>query len=160
VAEALQAAGVPAMAPALAPLFRQQVSPKYGYASNWSERHAAYACGLGTFGLCEGLITPKGKAMRAGAVIARLSVPVTERPYKDHHAYCLFYSHGTCKKCVEKCPVNAISEAGHDKEKCRSFLRGPAWDHNKKNYSLDEYCCGKCQVDVPCSSHIPSPDEG
>jgi epoxyqueuosine reductase QueG len=29
-----------------------------------SERHAAYAAGLGTFGLCDGLITSVGKAVR------------------------------------------------------------------------------------------------
>lgn len=158
--EELREAGAAAVAPSLSPLFAQRNSPKYSYASNWSERHAAYACGLGTFGLCDGLITPFGKAMRTGSVIARLFVPPTDRPYTDHNAYCLFYTHGTCKKCVENCPANAISEAGHDKEKCRRFLRGPAWDHSKKNYGLDEYTCGKCQVDVPCSSHIPVLDEG
>jgi hypothetical protein len=36
------------------------------YASSWSERHAAHAAGLGTFGLCDGLITAKGKAMQGG----------------------------------------------------------------------------------------------
>lgn len=30
------------------------------FGSNWSERHAAYVCGLGTFGLSKGLITDKG----------------------------------------------------------------------------------------------------
>ena len=30
--------------------------------SRWSERHAAYVCGLGTFGLSRGLITEKGMA--------------------------------------------------------------------------------------------------
>lgn len=34
------------------------------YTSNWSERHAAYVCGLGTFGLSKGLITEKGTAGR------------------------------------------------------------------------------------------------
>ena len=38
------------------------------YASNWSERHVAYVCGLGTFG-CQGLITSKGLAGRFGSII-------------------------------------------------------------------------------------------
>ena len=160
VVETLQNAGTDAVSPTLSPQWKGQTSPKYGFASNWSERHAAYACGLGTFGLCDGLITPVGKAMRTGSTVARISVPPTKRPYEDHHAYCLFYTHGTCKKCVEKCPVDALSETGHDKEKCRRFLRESAWEHNKTVYNLDEYCCGKCQVDVPCSSHIPAPAEG
>jgi epoxyqueuosine reductase QueG len=53
----------------------------YGYASSWSERHAAHAAGLGTFGLCDGLITPKGKAMRAGSVVAKIQVEPSIRFY-------------------------------------------------------------------------------
>ena len=45
-----------------------KMSEKYGMASCWSERHAAFVSGLGTFGLCDGLITPVGKAMRCGSV--------------------------------------------------------------------------------------------
>jgi len=38
-----------------------------GPASSWSERHAAYAAGLGTFSLNDALITPKGIAHRLGS---------------------------------------------------------------------------------------------
>ena len=69
-------------------------------ASQWSERHAAYASGLGTFGLCDGLITPKGKAVRFASVVTRIKVPPTQRPYKDHHAYCLHYAKGICGMCI------------------------------------------------------------
>jgi epoxyqueuosine reductase len=47
-------------------------SQRYSYASSWSERHAAYAAGLGTFGLCDGLITARGKAVRFGSIISKL----------------------------------------------------------------------------------------
>jgi hypothetical protein len=63
-AQTLIAKGYRAVAPSLTPQFSMRISPKYGFASTWSERHAAYASGLGTFGLCDGLITPLGKAMR------------------------------------------------------------------------------------------------
>jgi len=43
-------------------------SERFSYASSWSERHAPHAAGLGTFGLCDGLITAKGKAMRVSPV--------------------------------------------------------------------------------------------
>ena len=69
----------------------------YVFASLLSERHAAYAAGLGTFGLCDGLITPKGKAMRCGSVVARIQIAATPRPYEDHHAYCLFYAKGNLR---------------------------------------------------------------
>jgi epoxyqueuosine reductase len=50
----------------------------------------AYAAGLGTFGLCDGLITACGKAMRTGSVAARLEIDALSRPYDDHQAYCPF----------------------------------------------------------------------
>ncbi|MCJ7574268.1 hypothetical protein MUO93_08410, partial [Candidatus Bathyarchaeota archaeon] len=37
--------GVEAVAPMLSPLWARKTSEKYGYASTWSERHAAYAAG-------------------------------------------------------------------------------------------------------------------
>ena len=80
--------------------------------------------GLGTFGLCDGLITAKGKAMRTGSVLVRASIPPTERPYDSHRAYCLHYTHDSCRKCIDRCPVNALSPAGHDKIKCRQHLYG------------------------------------
>ena len=65
VVQNLEQAGHPAIAPMLAPNWTIVNSERFSYASSWSERHAAHAAGLGTFGLCDGLITAKGKAMRA-----------------------------------------------------------------------------------------------
>ena len=75
VIAALQEKGYKAVAPVLSPQFSRQMSDTYGFASNWSERHAAYAAGLGTFGLCDGLITPRGKAVRVGSVVAQIQIP-------------------------------------------------------------------------------------
>ncbi|MFH1113812.1 MAG: epoxyqueuosine reductase, partial [Pseudomonadota bacterium] len=86
----LRERGVQAMAAALRPDWEMKKGVKYVFASTWSERHAAHASGLGTFGLCDGLITPKGKAVRAGSVIARVGIAPTPRPYQTHYAYCLF----------------------------------------------------------------------
>ena len=58
------------------------------YISNWSERHAAYAAGLGTFGLSKGLITEKGMAGRFGSVITDAEFSPTIRPYSDPFEYC------------------------------------------------------------------------
>jgi epoxyqueuosine reductase len=152
----LQAAGCQAMAPEFSPLKNNAISERYGRASTWSERHAAFAAGLGTFGLCDGLITAAGKAMRCGSVIARIKLPPTVRPYQDHHAYCLYYAKGTCGKCVERCPVEAISrEKGHDKEKCRTYTQETTRDYVKTNFGIDTYGCGLCQTGVPCESQIP-----
>jgi hypothetical protein len=143
-----------AVAPCLSPLFQRGESRKYHRASTWSERHAAYAAGLGTFGLCDGLITPKGKAMRCGSVIAKTDIKPSRRPYTDHHAYCLFYSKGTCGKCIDRCPAKAISKAGHDKTKCSEYLDSTR-GYVRVNYGFDGYGCGLCQTGVPCESQIP-----
>ncbi len=157
VVERLHHANIEAVAPTLSPHFKWSgtMSDRYGYASTWSERHAAHASGLGTFGLCDGLITPLGKAMRCGSVVAHLQIPPTRRPYTNHHAYCLYFSHGKCKKCIQRCPVGAISESGHDKLKCKGY----ALDEMKKfvasHYGFEGYGCGFCQTGVPCESGIP-----
>jgi epoxyqueuosine reductase len=156
IVESLAGAGVDAVAPMLSEQWSRKDSVTYVYASTWSERHAAYASGLGTFGLCDGLITPKGKAMRVGSVVARIQIPVTPRPYDNHHAYCLFYTRGTCKKCIPRCPVGALSEAGHDKVKCRAHIRATT-DYVKMHFGFDGYGCGLCQTGVPCESRIPVP---
>ena len=154
VAEKLTAMGYAAIAPMLVPNWTIVKSEKYSYASSWSERHAAYAAGLGTFGLCDGLITQRGKALRAGSVVAKISLEPTPRPYNDHQAYCLFFVNGSCGKCIDRCPVRAITEAGHDKEKCRQHLVS-ARKYVTKTYNFEGYGCGLCQVGVPCESGIP-----
>jgi epoxyqueuosine reductase QueG len=154
VVDSLMSEGIEAVAPILSPLWGTRVSGKYLITSNWSERHAAYASGLGTFGLCDGLITPKGKAMRCGSVVVKVSIPPTRRPYTDHHAYCLFYAKGTCGQCIDRCPVGAISKSGHDKMKCSQHVES-MWDYVEKHYGFKGYGCGLCQTGVPCESGIP-----
>ena len=160
VAAVLNEAGHKAVAPMLSPLWEMKGSERFVFASTWSERHSAHAAGLGTFGLCDGLITPKGKAIRVGTVVARLDVPATPRPYNSHREYCLFYTHGTCGKCIKRCPVDALSEAGHDKIKCLGHLKPGTAEYVKENYKFDGYGCGLCQTGVPCESKIPLPKEG
>jgi epoxyqueuosine reductase len=155
----LQEAGFEAVSPMLSPLWKRETSQRYGFASTWSERHAAYVSGLGTFGLCDGLITPKGKAVRFGSVVARIQVSPTPRPYTDHHAYCLFFTDGLCGRCIARCPVGALTEAGHDKEKCGNYIREATREYVKSSYGFDGYGCGLCQTGVPCESKIPTADD-
>ncbi|MDJ0722197.1 MAG: epoxyqueuosine reductase [Desulfobacterales bacterium] len=160
VVDALAAAGVSAVAPMLAPFWQRISEGPYAPCSNWSERHAAHAAGLGTFGLCDGLITAVGKAVRVGSVVARLSLAPTPRPYRDHRAYCLFFSHGTCGRCIPRCPVDALSTDGHDKQKCMQYTEVGMKAVMQKRYGIDTYACGLCQADVPCMDHIPVAEEG
>ena len=154
VADRLKQVGHAAIAPMLAPNWTVVKSERFSYASSWSERHAAHAAGLGTFGLCDGLITARGKAMRVGSVVAKISIQPTPRPYSNHRAYCLFFADGTCGKCIDRCPARAITKAGHDKEKCRQHL-ARSREYVKKTYKFEGYGCGLCQVGVPCEARIP-----
>jgi len=159
VAATLNEAGFPAIAPSLSPEWKFKQSEEYVFASTWSERHAAYASGLGTFGLCDGLITPVGKAMRTGSVVARISIPTTPRPYTSHVAYCLFLTEGLCGKCMSRCPADAIDKSGHDKRKCMAHLNPVSADYVKTHYKFDGYGCGLCQTGVPCESGIPGRED-
>lgn len=151
----IQEKGKKAVAPLCSTLYSQKMSPTYGRASNWSERHAAYVSGLGTFGLCDGLITSLGKAVRFGSVITNMPFPPSTRTYEDIRAYCLYYSKGICKQCVDRCPVGALSEEGHNKEICWNHVHEVNGPYIKKEMKLEAFGCGLCQTDVSCESGIP-----
>ncbi len=159
VVSALRDNGYEALAPVLSPRWARKRSDKYTIASTWSERHAAFASGLGTFGLCDGLITPLGKAMRTGSVVARIGIPPTPRPYQNHHAYCLFFTEGICGKCISRCPADAITETGHDKTRCAKHVRTVAPKYIRSHYGFKGRGCGLCQTDVPCESKIPTRED-
>lgn len=149
-------AGIRAMAPVLHPEWSRMSSDKFIFASKWSERHAAFVSGLGTFGLCDGLITSLGKAIRVGSVIAEIKLPPTPRPYNNHQAYCLWFSRGICKKCIQRCPAGALSEKGHDKLSCMRYIRDVCQKHISEHYGFNGYACGLCETGVPCESGIPT----
>ena len=116
-----------------------------GFTSNWSERHVAFVCGLGTFGLSKGLITEKGVAGRFGSIVTELKLEPSIKKYKDVYEYCTM-----CGMCAVNCPADAISvETGKDHKKCSDYL-----NITKEKYK-PRYGCGKCQISVPCEYGIP-----
>lgn len=156
----LENLGYTAIPPTLSPSFQHIRDENVGWASQWSERHVAYVCGLGTFGLCDGFITPKGKAIRIGSVVTLLKLTPSEKKYHHHRENCLFYKDEKCGKCIIRCPAGAISENGHDKDKCREYIRLPILESKRIEYGLKNPSpsCGLCQTGVPCESEIPKPD--
>ncbi len=151
----LRQAGYKAISPARHAEYASFDDPNLTYTCNWSERHVAHAAGLGTFGLCDGLITPAGKAHRLGSVVVMANIEPDKRPYTNHHAYCLYFANGTCGLCIKRCPAGAVGEQGHDKKTCRAYLHGDTVKYNKEAYGLEGYGCGMCQTAVPCESGIP-----
>ena len=149
-------AGFSACAPAVDPRFfkisggRAAGTPYPGadentYSSVWSERHIAYASGLGTFGKSRGLITARGMAGRFGSLIVSADIPADTRAYTDIYAYCI-----RCNACVRRCPARAIPKEGiKDNALCGAELQ------KSKVTFAPRYGCGLCQTGVPCESRIP-----
>jgi len=150
---------IQAVAPVLTSQFVRQRS-SYGFASSWSERHIAYAAGLGTFSLSDGLITAKGIAHRCGSVVAGVQWMPTPRPYTHHLEYCPYFRDGSCGACIDRCPVGAIGPQGHDKDKCQEFVFVTLQEWLKKpGYMGTNGSCGLCQTKVPCEHRIPRQGE-
>lgn len=147
--------GLRATAPTLLPDWAYRQTPQAGICSNWSERHAAYAAGLGTFGLSDGLITEAGKAVRVGSVIVAANIEITPRSATSHTANCLFYARGTCGACIKRCPVDAISPSGHDKIACHNYIRQVTAPYAKQLSGQEVTPCGLCQVRIPCEHRNP-----
>ena len=123
------------------PLTDDKTSQDY-YTSNWSERHAAYAAGLGTFGLSKGLISRKGVAGRYISIITGAVFAPDKRPYTGIYDYCI-----RCGACIRNCPAGAISaEKGKIHYSCSQFLDSTRAKHAPR------YGCGKCQIKVPCET--------
>jgi epoxyqueuosine reductase len=154
----LEGLGCHAVAPELAPFYRIERTPT-GFYANWSQRHAAYAAGLGTFSLNEAFITRKGIAHRIGSVVVDMRLEPSLRPYAHHLANCRFYARGKCGKCILRCPAGAITEKGHDKLKCWAMLsetQKPWLEGAHGPGYIGRYAgCGLCQTGVPCEHRIP-----
>jgi len=156
----LEDLGHVAVAPTLSPTFQYLRDEKVGWASPWSERHIAYACGLGTFSLNDGLITPKGVAVRLGSVVTVLKLTPSEKKYRHYRENCLQFRNENCGKCILRCPAGAITEKGHNKDKCQEYISSEALKAKRSEYGLKNPppSCGLCQSDVPCEFQIPRPN--
>ena len=156
VAKLLTETGYLATAPVLQPFFKtMQYSNEKSYYSNWSERHVAYAAGLGTFSLSDGFITERGIAHRCGSAVTDLALSASPRTVKNPFSNCLFYVDGSCKACIARCPGGAITEKGHDKTRCQEYI---AAEFHKliKELTAGEESCGLCQTRVPCEFRNPT----
>ncbi|MDQ0204662.1 epoxyqueuosine reductase [Pectinatus haikarae] len=140
IIELVEGNGGHAMAPALNERFAVK-----NLRANWSERHAAFVAGLGTFSLSRSMITAKGAAGRFGSVIVDFPLEPTQRSYTEFDEYCI-----KCMACVRRCPPQAIDKTGKDNERCRVYIA------KEKEMYTPRYGCAKCQTKVPCENRIPN----
>jgi len=164
----LEERGCHSVAGVLSPTFRVMKGPDpTRIYSTWSERHMAFAAGLGTFSLHEALITEAGCNVRLGSVVTDAPLDVTPRVSDDAYGNCLHYAKGTCGKCIETCPADSVRSEGRDKAKCMAYRkkvmqemtkrvgsilrpRRPAW--GGRDFAVG---CALCQFNVPCMSKNP-----
>lgn len=128
------------------------IDPRYdsdGWRPFWSERHTAFAAGLGTFGLHQNFISEKGALGRLCSVITNLKLTPTPRPYTEVYQYCLYALDGSCDACIRRCPTGAITETGKISGRCETH-------GNKEHFSAWNYgSCGHCSTLIPCARQIP-----
>ena len=113
--------------------------------SNWSQRHIAYAAGLGTFGINNMLISEKGCCGRYGSIV--VDIPVEPDSIVEEER-CLYKKNGSCKKCVQNCFSGALTTEGFDRKKCYEICL-----LNDAKTGAD--VCGKCDIDIPCALKKP-----
>ncbi|MGE5604044.1 MAG: epoxyqueuosine reductase [Nitrososphaerales archaeon] len=113
--------------------------------ARWSHKSVAFIAGLGSFGLHRMLITDAGCAGRFGSVVTDAEIPFITPPARER---CLYFHDGSCRECITRCPVNALTMDGAiDKQRCNHRLVGLA-----KGFGGEELAdaCGKCAIG-PCS---------
>ena len=117
--------------------------------SDWSQRHVAFAAGLGSFGLNNMLITRRGSCGRLGSFLTTLDLAPDGRMAAEA---CLHGAGRSCARCVERCVNGALSVRGFDRKRCyaRCLENGAAF---KAMGKAD--VCGKCVVGLPCSFTNP-----
>jgi epoxyqueuosine reductase QueG len=96
------------------------------------------------------LITPVGCTGRLGSLVTEADLG--DNPLIETDEACLLKAGKKCGKCIEACPVDALSETGFERRRC--------WDRlNQNRDELDYFSdlpknthvCGKCAALMPCS---------
>jgi len=167
-----QNSGIAAVAPSVTKEYDAFRIPVLKFSSNWSERHVAFAAGLGRFGLNASLITPLGSHVRFGSIVTNLDLEPAEVSGRNYRAPCLESEGGECAVCIERCPVGALSGNGMNKFRCNTMRKAVRRRHlsqypqemqmltspvvkngtRKDGYSLG---CALCQCGVPCEGEDP-----
>jgi epoxyqueuosine reductase len=122
--------------------------------ARWSHKHLAFLANLGRFGTHHMLITPAGCTGRLGSLVTEADLGA--HSLIETKEACLLKAGKKCGKCIEACPVAALSQNGFERRKC--------WNRLKENRKILDYfaalpesthVCGKCAALMPCSFSNP-----
>jgi len=119
--------------------------------SNWSHRHIAYLAGLGTFGLNNMVITEFGCCGRFGSIIINYECENYKKIDKMDER-CLNKLNGSCAICVNRCKNGVYENNKFNRQQCYEQCLKNAKKY--ENLGLADVC-GKCLVNIPCSTKIP-----
>ncbi len=116
---------------------------------HWSQRHVAYICGLGNFGLNQLIITRKGCAGRLGSLCIST---FAEPDLICEEEVCPGRIDGSCGVCIQKCPSQALQYGAIDKPRCSAWIN----DYTEKFFKGETAfrSCGKC-IALPCALKRP-----
>lgn len=170
--EDLRKEGFSAVAPMLADTYDVFRLPGAVFGSTWSERHVAYAAGLGTFGLNGFLITPLGAMVRLGSLVTDAPLDVGPDRPADYRAACLADGGRDCGLCLGRCPAGALSTAGLGQQACyerRNEIRARSLGVYVERYRMTpaeivksgkrtpgiSLGCALCASGVPCEDRDP-----
>ncbi len=155
----LEAAGRRAVAPACTRPMSIKISPEGLPYADWSEKHAAYAAGLGTFGLNTSLITEAGLPTQIGSIITDLAITATPRIYDNYRAHCRGYRDDSCRLCAKHCPSGAVNIKAFDGKKCMAYTHDVLPGINRELYGESKPgthpMCALCQIRLPCEAGFP-----
>lgn len=115
--------------------------------SRWSQRHVAYLCGMGTWGINNMIITDEGCCGRFFSIVTNLDVEPDPIPEEER---CSYRRDGSCGVCMQKCRAHAITPGGFDRWACDRH-----GDEARRRYG-GLNVCSKCIVGMPCSFRNPS----
>jgi epoxyqueuosine reductase QueG len=119
--------------------------------SRWSHKSVAVIAGLGSFGLHRMVITDAGCAGRFGSLVVDADLPVSAQEPRER---CLYFHDGSCRACVTRCPVDALTEGGIDKQCCWNRCLEVAEVYKQVGKAE---ACGKCAIG-PCSFESAVPE--
>ena len=124
--------------------------------SRWSHKHLGHLIGIGRLGTNCQLITPSGCSGRMGSLVTDLDLGA--HPLVTADELCPAKAGKKCGKCIEACPINALSGDGLDRAACYARLR-ENYDRLMAPDGLPDTTdvCAKCQVGMPCSLKAPLP---